>query len=395
MNMQLFFFNFFSPRSTKKFFILNMVSIIASLPLVAHEPVEYDQIEYDQIEYDQVEYDENPSSIDSFPIADYPLIDLEESSQEFVLETKRIEFPGFKGAFNPTLIRYQDQLLMAFRVRDSITRSTNAIGIVALDENFNPLQAPQIIHIPRCSLHSPSRLQQDPRLVSANNKLFLVYSDMTYGRLVNEMRRVFMTELQLIKGEWVADRPDAILHFEGAKDFRSEKNWVPFEYDNQLLLGYSLTPHRILNPLIGSGTCETVSTTLGNIQWDWGVLRGGTPALLQGNQYLAFFHSSKKMATVHSQGRILQHYFVGAYTFAAHPPFEITGISPEPIIGKNFYHGLKYKTWKPLHVVFPCGYVADDQFIWLVYGRQDHEIWVAKLDKQRILNSLIPVKTLK
>ena len=85
----------------------------------------------------------------------------------------------------------------------------------------------------------------------------------------------------------------------------------------------------------------------------------------------------------------MTHYFMGAYTFSAKPPFQITRISTEPIIGKNFYNGPAYTTWKPLRVVFPTGCLMDEDFIWVTYGRQDFEIWVAKFDKQALLESLV------
>ena len=121
--------------------------------------------------------------------------------------------------------------------------------------------------------------------------------------------------------------------------------------------------------------------------------RGGTPGLIiDGSQYLAFFHSSKVMPTVHSNGDNILHYFIGAYTFAQHPPFEITQISPEPIVGRKFYNGTIYTPyWKPVRAIFPCGYIFDGSYIWIAYGRQDHEIWLAKLDKEGLLNSLVPV----
>jgi predicted GH43/DUF377 family glycosyl hydrolase len=83
---------------------------------------------------------------------------------------------------------------------------------------------------------------------------------------------------------------------------------------------------------------------------------------------------------------------MGAYTFSPEPPFEVTRISPSPIVGKNFYHGVTHRTWKPLRVVFPGGFVSDEKHVWIVYGRQDHEVWAAKLDKQKLLQSLIPVE---
>lgn len=88
----------------------------------------------------------------------------------------------------------------------------------------------------------------------------------------------------------------------------------------------------------------------------------------------------------------MPHYFMGAYLFSEKPPFQMTSISPEPIIGPNFYSGKKHQTWKPLRVVFPGGFVYDDTYIWVVYGRQDHEAWVVKLDREGLINSLIPVR---
>jgi hypothetical protein len=181
--------------------------------------------------------------------------------------------------------------------------------------------------------------------------------------------------------------PKCLQPFEGWSE-RWEKNWVPFVYDGKLLFAYSIVPHRILQP-VADGACTTISNTRSQIKWFWGQLRGGTPALLDGNEYLAFFHSSKKIATTHSNGKPMPHYVMGAYTFAARPPFEITRISAEPIVGQHFYEGPAYNTWKPLRVVFPGGYLVDDKYVWIVYGRQDFELWVAQLDKKGLYDSLV------
>lgn len=85
---------------------------------------------------------------------------------------------------------------------------------------------------------------------------------------------------------------------------------------------------------------------------------------------------------------------MGAYTFKPHPPFSITAISPWPIVADDFYRPPYYKTWKPLRCVFPAGIVVDEKYVWISYGRQDHEIWIAKLDKQKLMNSLIPVQNI-
>ncbi len=85
------------------------------------------------------------------------------------------------------------------------------------------------------------------------------------------------------------------------------------------------------------------------------------------------------------------HYFMGACTFSSEPPFEITSFSPEPIVGKDFYHGPPYKTWRPMCIVFPAGFIFDDNFIWVSYGRQDHEMWIVKLDREIFFQWLQPL----
>lgn len=222
--------------------------------------------------------------------------------------------------------------------------------------------------------------------------LYIVYSDNSDPTITRGGFRVHFAELDFDGSCFAIDYPECLHHFEGENKDRREKNWVPFEYNSSLLLAYSLTPHLILYPIYGTGSCKTVATTMGSIQWEWGEPRGGTPGILVGNEYLAFFHSSKELATTHSEGKNILHYFMGAYTFSCEPPFAITKISPEPIVGKNFYKGAIYKPyWKPVRVVFPCGFLCDDKYIWVAYGRQDHEVWIAKLDKKGLFDSLLPV----
>jgi predicted GH43/DUF377 family glycosyl hydrolase len=84
------------------------------------------------------------------------------------------------------------------------------------------------------------------------------------------------------------------------------------------------------------------------------------------------------------------HYFMGAYLFEDSPPFSIQKISPNPIVSKTFYNGPAYQTWKPLRVVFPCGVIHNEKYIWVSYGRQDHEAWIVKLDKAGLYKSLVP-----
>jgi predicted GH43/DUF377 family glycosyl hydrolase len=387
---------------------MKLMSILLSFPLFLTADLIYE--DYLPLEEETVAEEEPfPSSGEDFPPSEQTLFpsdeeeltnladaynpalaDLEQMAQDFVLKTKQIELAGYAGAFNPSIIRWDGSLLLSFRVRDPITKRTDGIGLVKLDEEFNPIAEPQILSI---CYEEPKAIskQQDPRLVQVGSRLFLVYNNVLDHIAYPELRRMYYMELLYDGSSFYPQRPQIIAQYPYQLSYRQEKNWVPFDYNDQLLLGYMITPHSIFRPLEESHTCELFAETKGEIQWPWGVLRGGTPALKVDGMYLAFFHSSISLPSLHSQGKNIFHYFMGAYTFSLTPPFQITQISPHPIIGKTFYTSPAYKTWKPLRVVFPGGYVFDDHFIWIVYGKQDFEMWVVQLDKKKLFESLIPV----
>lgn len=325
---------------------------------------------------------------------DAELIDLEQRAQDFVLETRKIEIPDYPLAFNPGIVRWKGRLLLSFRIIPDRKNSYNAeIGLVFLDDDFNPTSTPQLLNLRDEFSIAPCRAE-DARLISIGERLFIVYDDNIEIKPSKGGFRVFVSELHYDGEHFIPDPIECLCHFEGASPERREKAWIPFEYHGKLLLVYSVQPHLIFYPpLNGSGVCKTVARTQCEIQWQWGELRGGTPAQLIDGQYLSFFHSSIRMPTVHSQGKSIMHYFMGAYTFSSQPPFAITAVSPEPLIGQDFYSGPSFKHyWKPIRCIFPCGYFCENGIIWIVYGRDDHECWAVKIDKNKLLQSLVPIQ---
>lgn len=326
----------------------------------------------------------------------YAMIDLEETAQDFVLSSERIYLSEFPHAFNPSIVRWHGKLLLSFRnIPNPRASFTSQIGLVWLNEDFTPASKPQLldpqIEDPFISPLIPTR-SEDGRLVLINDQLMLVYSDNKDMIISKAGFRVYVAEVVYQDDCFSLRHVEGLMRFEGESQQRREKNWTPFDYQGQLLLAYSLAPHRILRPIRNTGECQTYSESTSDIDWRWGELRGGTPALVVEGRFLAFFHSSKEMVSVQSQGKSSFHYFMGAYTYTLEPPFSITGMSPEPIVGKGFYTGNEYKPyWHPVNVVFPCGYVFDEQFIWVTYGKHDHEMWITKLDKKGLLESLVPV----
>lgn len=296
-------------------------------------------------------------------------LNLEQGPQTIVLDTHKIEIPGHPHAYNGSLVRWKDQFLLSFR-ESTPQRRHSRNYLVWLDDNFTPTSAAHWLPLP------PEA--EDVRLIANDSHLYLVYThagDWISVGQVNYQDNLFsLQKLHELK------------EFEGKLLNKMEKNWTPFIAQNELYLSYSLQPHRVLTK-----TGTELSQTNSFIQWNWGEMRGGTPAIsIDDHRYLALFHSQQMMSSVHSKGMSTLHYFIGAYTFSAQAPYKILAVSSKPIVAKGFYTGSAYpsKTRTPVNVVYPCGLVTDDTHLWFSYGRQDHELWIAKLDKQQLLDSL-------
>lgn len=330
------------------------------------------------------------------------ILDLEQNLSPFVIENIQVQVPGYPNATNASIALWNDGILMSFRdIYDPVITPPNNgsglacsdIGLIWLDKDLQPIGVPQFLSFQAFS-YLPS-MPEDPRLIVVNDTLYITYSDNREIFPGVEGTRVYVAQITEINGQFTAINEVCLDNFENNDRFPREKNWVPFAYNNELLFAYSLLPHRILQPDLTTGMCTTIYLTRGQIHWHWGVLRGGTPALpIDNSQYLAFFHSVLNIPSTQSNGRTVPTYFIGAYTFNSAPPFQITQISSSPIISEGFYSGQNYEPyWNPVEVVFPCGFIYDDNHIFVSYGRQDHEIFILMLDRAGLMNSLIPVKT--
>lgn len=336
--------------------------------------------------------------ISSQAFTEYRYKDFENNLAPCICEIKKIDIPQFPHAFNPSIVRWQEKIFMSFRLVEMpliFMQSSSAeskIGIIELDAEMNPIGHPYLLCL-NPSPNTPSR-PDDPRLVTVDDQLYMIYSDNRDPYPTDAGYREYIAELGYEKGEFFLISDERITFFDDWLPHRREKNWAPFNYYGYLLLTYTMQPFKIYYPLLGEGVCMTMSSSWNSIDWRWGDLRGGTPALPIEDEYLGIFHSCLELPSIHSSGAPVLHYFMGAYTFTRHPPFLITKISQEPLVGPSFYHGEIYNPyWKPVRVVFPCGLLEEDAFLWVSYGRQDHEMWLAKIDKEKLLESLVPVAT--
>jgi predicted GH43/DUF377 family glycosyl hydrolase len=301
----------------------------------------------------------------------------------------KIDLPKSPGTFiyNGSIIRYKDGYLLAYR-RD-IYRTLNMKNYVRYQEAFKKGTYPhfqQYIGLAELddkfqfvskSLHLSKELGKrafDPRLVNVGDELHLVYAS-ARPEDPDSLRSctLCISKVHPTAKGFSCDPP---LRLELEPHTQFEKNWVPFDYNHRLLLSYSISPHVVLSPS-PEGVCSIIHKTSPSISEDFGIIRGGTPALLVDGEYLAFFHSVLNGV-----------YSMAAYTFEASPPFHLTRISPKVITHPDFYSTPKSNQISNFDVVFPAGLIVEGDRILISYGENDVAIKVIELDKKLLFESL-------
>lgn len=141
-----------------------------------------------------------------------------------------------------------------------------------------------------------------------------------------------------------------------------EKNWLWFNHDGVWHIVYRFDPHIVCVLKDGGEVSQVYDSRLTTKRWDYGEVRGGTPPVKVGDEYVSFFHSS--LPWTNRQRR----YFMGAYSFEARPPFRVTAVTSEPILA-----GTDKETrilGGPL-VIFPCGALLQRGKWTVTYGIND------------------------
>jgi predicted GH43/DUF377 family glycosyl hydrolase len=312
-------------------------------------------------------------------------------NDEIVLSSRQIILPNFPGAFNPSILKAKSGYILIFRYCPNVYWDPwlNVIGVALLDDAYNLISEPQILltGLNQCCVKSQS---EDPRIFSYQDRLYLIYNDtVDVSRpWFRDRRDMYIAELICKEGQFSLFHPIKLFYEHRYHTQYWQKNWTPFVWNERLFLSYSVNPHEILFPNLNDGACYPCYETASSLDWSFGVIRGSSPSILVDGEYLSFFHSGHQLQSSVSEGQTFWHYFMGAYTFSPNPPFELRKISPEPIVGEEFYTLSHH--WKK--VVFPGGFVVSGSKIVLAYGKNDDEIWIAELDKKMLLDSLIPVK---
>lgn len=300
--------------------------------------------------------------------------------------------------YNPAIVRFQERLLMAYRVDSGQGAATQRrIGFCELDATLQIV--PGSVRAFSDTIRGGHPRHYDPRFLVYGDRLFIHYNNNFQTR----PNQLFLVELD--RDTLEACTPTRPLHLTGPRQ-EIEKNWLFFDHDGDLFAVYQIAPHTILHvDLAGRGAivCEPLYATA----WDvtnytnrYGPLGGGTPPVRQGDAYVGFFHSKQPLSRLHwllrywpmtastrlprylaaIERRVrrpfeMKRYYAGAYAFSAEPPFRPRWLMPTPILRPQDeppYQRRRRINPSADGIVYPCGAIpwGDNQWL-LSYGVHD------------------------
>lgn len=292
-------------------------------------------------------------------------------------------------AFNPTLIGADDGWVMAYRLvlADGLRR----IALCRLGRSLEPLAGSASPFSDRVRFASSATLAPqaltwfaDPRLYRLGGRLFLHWNSGWH----EPRNHQFLVELDAASLAPIGSPRELVLSVARQP---IEKNWVLWG-DGPFRATYSPCPHRVLD-LSLEGDGDILCKPLVDHPWPdrlyerrFGRLRGGTPPQRKGDLYFALCHS---MTGTPEPGC---DYHPAAYAFSAEPPYEPRMVPhrslPLPMPPPRKFPSLNRAVAR---VVYPSGFVRNDDH-WLVsYGMNDERCAIARLSDAQLLGSVIPM----
>lgn len=267
--------------------------------------------------------------------------------------------------FNPTCIRAADgQLLLITRRSRQIERGNHSdLVLWRVHEPSMTASGGTVIGLPV----APGEQWEDPKAVMFDGRLYLACANWLHQGGAPIRQALLRLDEGLKRGERQAwhPSPDAARH---------EKNWCPFVHDGKMEVVYSIQPHVVM------GRAANAPIMLA---WAYGEPRGGTPPVRVGGEYISFFHSSLPWR------KPKRRYYVGAYGFAAQPPFRVTRCTTEPLlIGSEE----DPRVLGGPCCVFPNGADLRDGKWLLVAGSNDEQAIWAQLLHADLERLLVPVE---
>jgi predicted GH43/DUF377 family glycosyl hydrolase len=271
----------------------------------------------------------------------------------------------FQNGYNPSIVRHEGKLLMAYRFHPMNAASTR-LAMAELDEDGNVTANTEITGIEGNSI-------EDPKLWSEDTSLWMSWVRSNWPQSATCL--VACGQISKEGGKWKLLGDEIVKPYGKNDGTAMEKNWVFFNHAGRRLVIYSSHPEKIVYD-----TSNDLSFDAQKIRWKWGEIKGGTSPVPYKNALLRFFHSTLDNEPVPFRRR----YYVGAMLMEPFVPFTPIAISRQPIISGSEDDSLTELSrascghYKP-KVVFPGGCVSVDDGWLLSLGVNDSSCVIAKI----------------
>jgi predicted GH43/DUF377 family glycosyl hydrolase len=271
-------------------------------------------------------------------------------------------------AYNPSVAKIGKNYICTYRISNSINCTAldnmhsfkklksgeieSFIVISLLDEDFNTISKSNVSTI---NVGTDIKGFEDPRIIISGNEIFIVANALTGPANRNEMWllkfNTFDLMAKLQNGDVIKPYSSIKLTIDFDTD-KVQKNWMPFLYNDNLMFVYSVNPHTILQCDTISGRCEKVCVSSNSeISSE---IRGGSPAKLYGDVYIALTHKRPRGGCYTTQ----------IYTFDSQPPFAVRSVSDDFIFDEKYNINTS-------HIQFVSGFEISDDKIIISYGEDD------------------------
>jgi len=262
----------------------------------------------------------------------------------------------FPGGYNPSLIRFHGQLLMAYRFHRG-TKYGGYLAIAELDEQFRVTGNHELV------IQDEKKAHEDPRLFEFQGRLCMSYVSCALPTFHCLIKYVELSK----PDRWLASAP--VEHPYIVRNPR-EKNHVPFPVGDRLHLIYRENPQQIIFTAGERGDLVTPA-----LRWPYGEIRGGTTPMAYHGKLLKFFHSSLR----NEMPPLTWRYYVGAMLMEPEPPFQMLAVSKRPILRASELGGDNRVIHFNKNGVFPLGCVEKDGVFHLSIGINNSQSAIAKI----------------
>jgi len=292
--------------------------------------------------------------------------------------------------FNCGVVDYRNSLYLftrrwRYHLRDphwAASGNSSDLVIFQLDSSMRPTGVPLIPALPR-----RSQLEQweDPRvMLGTDNRLYASFGTWTHKQPwpFHQIFTRLSPDLRFIEAvDDIAYGGNGSLPRNGTAP---EKNWTWFQHEGLWHCRYSINPSDVF--VVRGGRAHT-HWRQREVKLPWthsAPLRGGTPSVRVGNEYISFFHSHLPWKEKRRR------YFMGAVAFAATPPFALTRIVREPLLAGSEEDVMTLPNALPC--IFPNGALLRSNEWLVTFGVNDEACGWIKIPHAALEERLMPIK---